>query len=107
MLRCLRPGCPTRCGTRCKPSCADRMLYYALLSLLTVAFLVSLVMGRMWLNEAGRDSGRVSESPPVAAAETLELVSETEDNGRERVLCDPDGKPALLTDAPVQIPQQR
>jgi hypothetical protein len=107
MLRCLKPGCPTGCGTRRMPSCADRVLCHRLLFLLTAAFLVSLGMGLMWLNEAARDSGRVPESPPVATPETLELVSETKDNGHERILSDRDGAPAFSNDAPVQIPKQR
>lgn len=35
MRRCLRPGCPTQCGTRRTPSCATHMVYYALLIILT------------------------------------------------------------------------
>ncbi len=105
MLRCLRSGCPTRCGTRRKPSCADRMLHFALLSLLTLAFLISLAMGLISLHRAAGRSGRVPESAPVAAAETLELVGEAQDDGRERILRDFDGKPKLLADAPVQIPE--
>ncbi|GEM_PF-3659580 len=88
MLRCLRPGCPTNCGTRRKPSCADRVLQYALLSLLALAFLISMMMGLISLWEAASDSGWVSEAAPVAAAETLELMSETGDDGREWILGD-------------------
>lgn len=52
MLRCLRPGCPTRCGTRRKPSCTDRLLHHGLLTLLAVAFLTSLAVGLMSLTKA-------------------------------------------------------
>lgn len=105
MLRCLRPGCPTHCGTRHNPSCADRMLHHALLLLLTIAFLISLAMGLISLSRAAGPSGRVPESAPVAAAETLELLGETQDDGRERILRDCDGKSKLLADASVQIPE--
>ena len=52
MLRCMRPGCPTACGTRRKPSCVDRMLHHGLLSLLTAAFLISLAAGVISLSRA-------------------------------------------------------
>lgn len=66
MFRCLRPGCPTHCGTRRRPSCADRLLRYALLSLLTLSFLISLAMGLISLIRAAGDVGRVSDTPPVS-----------------------------------------
>lgn len=45
MRRCRKTGCPTLCGTRRKPSCADRMVYYALLVLFFCTVLVSTVSG--------------------------------------------------------------
>jgi len=45
MRRCREAGCPTLCGTRRKPSCADRMVYYALLVLFFCTVLVSTVSG--------------------------------------------------------------
>jgi len=103
MLRCLRSGCPTRCGTRRKPSCADRLLHYALLSLLTAVLLLSLAVGLSSLGDAAAESRRASESTPVAVSKTFELMGKTEDDGRERVGRDCDGKPELLTYAPIQI----
>lgn len=105
MLRCLRPGCPTCCGTRRKPSCADRMLCYALLFLLTAVLLMSLVVGLSSLGEAAVDSRRASESTPVAVSKTFELMGKTEDDRRERIWRNRDRKPELLADAPVQIPE--
>lgn len=105
MLRCLRPGCPTCCGTRRKPSCADRMLSCALLFLLTVALLISLAVGLTSLGEAALDSRHESESTPVAVPKTFELIGKTKDDRRERIWRDRDGKPELLADAPVQIPE--
>lgn len=106
MLRCLRPGCPTRCGIRRKPSCADRVLHYALLSLLAAALLISLAVGLASLGDVAADSRRASESAPIAVLKTLELTGKTEDDGRERIGRDRDGKSELRTDAPVQIPEQ-
>ena len=105
MLRCVRPGCPTACGTRRKPSCVDRMLHYGLLALLTVAFIISLAIGLMSLSKAEDHSRRVPESLPIAPAETLELMSETDDDGREGIRRNCDRKPAFLADAFVQTPQ--
>ena len=45
MRRCRKTGCPTLCGTRRKPSCADRMVYYALLVLFFCTVLVSTMSG--------------------------------------------------------------
>lgn len=81
MLRCMRPGCPTDCGTRRKPSCVDRMFYYGLSALLTVAFLISLSVGLISLGKASGKSRRVPEPTPIAPTEMLELMSETDDDG--------------------------
>lgn len=105
MFRCLRPGCPTDCGTRRKPSCADRVLWYAVMSLLAAALLVSLGMGMRWLSQEARDSGRALEAAPIAVSETLELAGETEDDRRKGILGDGNGKPNLLDDSPVQVPE--
>lgn len=107
MLRCMRPGCPTACGTRRKPSCVDRMLHYGLLVLLTAAFLISLGIGVISLGRVADQSGRVRESTPIAAPKVFELSSEAVDDGRKRIWSYRDGKAAFLTDAFVQVSQQR
>lgn len=106
MFRCLRPGCPGFCGTRTRPSCAERRLYYVVLLLLTAAFVASLGMGVRWVKEPGRSSGETAESAPVARAQTLELMSQAVNDGGKRVRRHGDGNPALLADAAVQVPQQ-
>lgn len=106
MLRCLKPGCPGLCGTRTRPSCTERRLYYVVLLFLTAAFVVSLGMGMKWVNESGGDSGGSPEAAPVAGAQTFELVSQAANDGGKRVFGHPDRKPAFLADAPVQVPQQ-
>lgn len=103
MLRCLRPGCPTCCGTRLKPSYADRMLNCAMMFLLTIAPVISLTTGLNALGEAAVDSRHESESTPVAVPKTLELIGKTEDGRREKIWRDRGGKPELLASAPVQI----
>jgi len=81
------------------------MLHYGLLTLLATVFLISLAVDLMSLSTADGESRRVPESTPIAPAKQLELVSETEDNGRKGIRCNRDGKPAFLTDAFVQMPQ--
>lgn len=105
MLRCMRPGCPTDCGTRRKPGCVDRMLHHGLLALLMVAFLISLAAGLISIGRVNDHSRRVPESTPIARAETLELMSETGDDGRKRIRRNRHGKAAFLADAFVQMPQ--
>jgi len=103
MLRCLTPGCPSGCGTRRTPSCAERVLRNTLLVFFGAVLIVSLVLGLASLGEATLDSGRASETAPVAVSEMPELVGQSEDDRREWIGGDRDGKPELLTDALVQI----
>ncbi len=106
MFRCRKPGCPSRCGTRIRPSCNERLLCYVLLILLAGAFVWSLGMGLKWAKEAGWGSGTASEAEPVARAEMPKLVRQAVDHGVERSLGDGHGNPAFLADAAVQVAQQ-
>ncbi len=71
MLRCLRPGCPTACGTRHTPSCVDRTLRRGLLALLTAAILISLAAGLLSLRMAEDHSRQVPESMRIEPAESV------------------------------------
>lgn len=81
--RCREPGCPSDCGTRTRPSCTDRLLYYALLIFLAAAFVLSVAMGMRWAGETG--SGGVPEAPPIARAEQPELAAEPLNHGAQGV----------------------
>lgn len=105
-LNCLKPGCPIECGTRRRPACADRMLCRALFLLLAAVLLFSLVMGFRDLTTTARSHSVVPEPPPVAAAKIIQLVSETPDHARQRILGDLYGKPAISADELIQVPQQ-
>lgn len=52
MFRCSRQGCPYACGSRHRPSCLERTLYYALYVLLIGVFLFSLGTGLVRLNNS-------------------------------------------------------
>ena len=86
MLRCVKPGCPTRCGSLRTPSCAERMLYYALMLLFAIGLLVSAGMGVRWFKDAGiqeiSDPGRVSARSLCSAAKgpTLDISGQRTDS---------------------------
>ena len=69
MLRCVNRGCPTRCGSRRTPSCAERMLYYALLLLLTIVFLSAPPWGHAGSGKPAQSGSGVS--PAQAEVRTL------------------------------------
>jgi hypothetical protein len=45
MLRCLKDGCPWKCGTRRNPTCGERMMTYGLGVALFLTLLVTLIWG--------------------------------------------------------------
>ncbi len=81
MLRCVKPGCPTRCGSLRTPTCAERMSFYILMILFAIALIVSITMGVRWFREAGVqpvvDPGRASTGAcgPAAAKGSALAVS--------------------------------
>lgn len=86
MLRCVKPGCPTHCGSVRTPSCAERMLYYALMLLFAIGLIVSIGMGVHWFKDAGiegiADPGRVSAQSLRSAAKgpTLAISGQRTDS---------------------------
>lgn len=107
MFRCLRPGCPTGCGTRSRPSCRDKSLSLALMLLLALVLFASLRAGVKSLDSGASNSGVVAEPVPVPASQVAELASQAEDNRRQGGLGDADGQSELFTDVPVQVPKER
>lgn len=72
MFRCLKPGCPVRCGSFRTPSCVERLLFWTLLLVLSAGLVVSLGMGVRWLRNVetsggGIGSGQVA-GPPSGAS---------------------------------------
>ncbi len=76
MFRCLRPGCPTDCGTRNRPSCRDKTISLALVVVLTLVLFVSLRAGVKSLCRDALSSAIVSEPAPAAASQIAELVAQ-------------------------------
>lgn len=76
MRRCLKPGCPALCGTRRKPRCADRLLYYVLLVFLMCTVLASTVSGLGSAAKRSRTPAAVTERPPAVTARILDITHE-------------------------------
>jgi len=80
MFRCLRPGCPTDCGTRSRPSCRDKAISLALVLVLMLVLFASLMAGVKSLHWDASSSGIVSEPIPVPTSQVAELASQAEGN---------------------------
>lgn len=74
MFRCLRPGCPTDCGTRFRPSCRDRTISLALALVLTLVLFASVTTGVKSLRWDAGGSGIAPEPVPVPVSQVAELA---------------------------------
>jgi hypothetical protein len=107
ILKCLKQSCPLECGTRRHPGCADRMAFRILFVAFAAVLILSVLIGVRDLNTRTRSESVIAEPPPVARAETVQLVSEPSNYTRERVLGDVHRKSAVPANESVQVPQQR
>jgi hypothetical protein len=56
MLRCLKDGCPWKCGTRRNPTCGERIMTTGLALALLLTLVVTLIWGVMDMRE-GHEGG--------------------------------------------------
>lgn len=106
MFRCLRPGCPTRCGKHGRLSCREKSVMLVLAVFLALVLVASLRTGVKSLNLHGRSSWDKSESVAAPAGQILELTPYAEDDRGKRGFSYPDRQPELLAYVPVQVSQQ-
>ncbi|MEN6535410.1 MAG: hypothetical protein ABFD89_17225 [Bryobacteraceae bacterium] len=74
MFRCLRPGCPTRCGKHGRLSCREKSLLLVLAVFLALVLVASLRTGVKSLDLHGQSSSDKSETVTVPAPQVVELT---------------------------------
>jgi hypothetical protein len=68
MILCMKRGCPVDCGSHGKPSCADRLMLYAVLLMLVTALTVSVAAGIRSLRRSEPVVDTVAKMAPAQVA---------------------------------------
>lgn len=102
-MRCKKRGCPISCGSYRKPSCLDRLMFYAVALLLLSVITVSVTAGIRSLWNSATVSIPVAETAPIASGHLLQLTSQTQSHGFLGSIGDADREAQLGAQATVEI----